>query len=1002
MKKRILCCVLALLMVAGVLPLTAFAEQEDVFHYVVIGDSTTNGYGFAEYDEGLRGFMQTVPDTYPVLIKKYLESEGKTVELHQFAGSALRPDDLDAILDPDHVDDDYTRRVFSENGSGHEEWFETWGHEIDPSVTDCATGEPVLRAAFYDAIGKADLITYYLGSNSFGTFITSALTNDRYGDDDTLQDLLAAFGITEQQVNVAEVRALIMSKLAEALDGQVDLAALDAQFGEYVDLLVQGYVGAVIYFTKNMEIIRTLNPDCDIVVAGLHNYLDFLKVTVEGQELDLGSVYGALLGAFNVYTGGLCSRADNYYYADLMDVTVPTFLSELVANEPDETLQGYLDDFIGGIVKGFAPEQLGAASNAQVGAMLRGWKANGFADSDYALLAGMVTSMGLVDSSITGMLDMLSMDLATVLKVAYTYYKTGEIPPEAGLLSMLAPIVAPTLLDVGKKLDGIGGVQDVLLDCVTTDPLDLGSVMGLLAGGLDIDAIMGSVGEEVAAVVTGEQAALSDSTKTLIDLYFMFLFPNNQGIIIHPNKAGHQALADAFLDAWQNKIVARNYTVVKLLSLAETALDTVIDALGDVAVPTYSNFGLGDDDVKSYTSFGDSTVFGFGFGDFAIDSKLFNDTYGYGASDANAYPALIAAHYGVAKENFRQLAMGSLRAEDIYAILKGDKTGDVYYTDTILPLLDRHAGGIEKAHEDYVSAVENSDLISIFFGGNNFGQFVGSQMERVSAGEEPIPMDWSKFSDEKAAQVRALLDQAVPMVAQYLPDADTKLAQVVVESYIYQYFNVQYYAEKVLDEIHTLNPNAKIAVMGLYNPADEVYLQVDGTDAILRGGKIVDLIVSLINSKFCEYAQKNSKYCCFVDITKTEMFIDKNEKADLNFAHGTYISLIQNNHGLMNHPNEAGHNYMYRQLLDALGMKAVMVGDVNLDGEVNAKDRTVLARNLAEWHVYQGVDYDDIDLAAADVNADGVVDAKDRTVLARYLAEWHTYGGVDYDAYFAA
>lgn len=75
-------------------------------------------------------------------------------------------------------------------------------------------------------------------------------------------------------------------------------------------------------------------------------------------------------------------------------------------------------------------------------------------------------------------------------------------------------------------------------------------------------------------------------------------------------------------------------------------------------------------------------------------------------------------------------------------------------------------------------------------------------------------------------------------------------------------------------------------------------------------------------------------------------------------------------------------------------------GDVNRDGAIDAKDRTFLARYLAEWHTYGGTNYDDIDLAAADVNGDKAVDAKDRTVLARHLAEWHIYQGTDYDQYF--
>ena len=65
-----------------------------------------------------------------------------------------------------------------------------------------------------------------------------------------------------------------------------------------------------------------------------------------------------------------------------------------------------------------------------------------------------------------------------------------------------------------------------------------------------------------------------------------------------------------------------------------------------------------------------------------------------------------------------------------------------------------------------------------------------------------------------------------------------------------------------------------------------------------------------------------------------------------------------------------------------------LIGDVNMDNAVNTKDRTFLARYLAEWPSYMnGV----VSLSASDVNADGNVDTKDRTVLARHLAEWPAY-----------
>lgn len=70
----------------------------------------------------------------------------------------------------------------------------------------------------------------------------------------------------------------------------------------------------------------------------------------------------------------------------------------------------------------------------------------------------------------------------------------------------------------------------------------------------------------------------------------------------------------------------------------------------------------------------------------------------------------------------------------------------------------------------------------------------------------------------------------------------------------------------------------------------------------------------------------------------------------------------------------------------------VLIGDVNGDGTVNGKDRTILSRYLAGWDGYAA----QVVLAACDINGDGTVNGKDRTILSRHLAGW---GGV-YDSYF--
>lgn len=64
-----------------------------------------------------------------------------------------------------------------------------------------------------------------------------------------------------------------------------------------------------------------------------------------------------------------------------------------------------------------------------------------------------------------------------------------------------------------------------------------------------------------------------------------------------------------------------------------------------------------------------------------------------------------------------------------------------------------------------------------------------------------------------------------------------------------------------------------------------------------------------------------------------------------------------------------------------------LIGDVNNDGKINAKDNILMARFIARWTGYE----EQVNMDAADVSGDGNVNAKDNIILARYIAGWTGY-----------
>ena len=65
--------------------------------------------------------------------------------------------------------------------------------------------------------------------------------------------------------------------------------------------------------------------------------------------------------------------------------------------------------------------------------------------------------------------------------------------------------------------------------------------------------------------------------------------------------------------------------------------------------------------------------------------------------------------------------------------------------------------------------------------------------------------------------------------------------------------------------------------------------------------------------------------------------------------------------------------------------KEIIYGDVNFDGEVNGKDRTILARYIAGWEGYEK----QVNKENADVFVDGKLDKMDYIVIGRYIAKWN-------------
>lgn len=105
----------------------------------------------------------------------------------------------------------------------------------------------------------------------------------------------------------------------------------------------------------------------------------------------------------------------------------------------------------------------------------------------------------------------------------------------------------------------------------------------------------------------------------------------------------------------------------------------------------------------------------------------------------------------------------------------------------------------------------------------------------------------------------------------------------------------------------------------------------------------------------------------------------------------THISVSYEPENVFNNPNGSGNftNVYFSTKSGKININAdYLIGDVNNDRVVNAKDKTILNRYLADWEGYESKI---LNWYAADINGDGLITPKDKTILNRYLAGWEGY-----------
>ena len=167
--------------------------------------------------------------------------------------------------------------------------------------------------------------------------------------------------------------------------------------------------------------------------------------------------------------------------------------------------------------------------------------------------------------------------------------------------------------------------------------------------------------------------------------------------------------------------------------------------LGFVVIP--ANAAGTDKTSFNYVSLGASNTNGYGMRGYITEAELNAmlsgqvskdevNVYGYQRTPEGAYPDLIRDHYagiyGANNVTVNQLAISSMRVEELRVLLDDNYMGDDYtswrFTGSDGWFKSAEPGGLPALREAYKESITNADLITVDIGWNNFGVYVCNQL----------------------------------------------------------------------------------------------------------------------------------------------------------------------------------------------------------------------------------------------------------------------------------
>ena len=290
----------------------------------------------------------------------------------------------------------------------------------------------------------------------------------------------------------------------------------------------------------------------------------------------------------------------------------------------------------------------------------------------------------------------------------------------------------------------------------------------------------------------------------------------------------------------------------------------------------------------NYVSLGASNVNGYGLDGYlpagtTVENKETANVFGYRQCPDGSYVDLVrdALENEGYTVNLSQLAISSMRVEELRVLLDESYNGDAYTAWRFIgpgKWFENAAvtGGLEALRTDYAASIADAELITVDIGVNNFGVYLSNQL---ASGGNAYDDDLSLVDPELAEEYNNAKAYVYELIAEHAGEYVAAVADLefVVDAMAYALAGFCINYDIVMEKIYTLNPDAAVVAVSIQNLMEGLEATIPGVDGTVPFGELFGALVDAANLYISVGSPYSNKYL-FADVSqngRVEFFLDQ-------------------------------------------------------------------------------------------------------------------------------